>query len=164
MKYKIEDQWIEAPPGYVMESMFFNPRRPDAEYLIKAGDKVLTKTRLGLTWQTIVEGDPAIGKDFKELLKTEPEIQLLAIPQKYEFSDNSIYKMSGYFGWSAMGMGFGQLSFGRNEETGQIEFDTEHMGPETTRKILHDLVDYMVDNGVSSDWNPRDYIYPDDEA
>lgn len=155
MKYKIDDQWVEAPNGYVTESMFFNPRHPEDEYLIKAGDKVLSRTRFGLTWQIIVEGDTAIGKDFKELLKTNPEILLLAIPTKYEFGDDSIYKMSGYFGWGAMGMGFGQLSFYRDEETGKIIFDTECMGPETTRKIMHDLVDFMVDNGVSADWDRR---------
>lgn len=165
MKYGwIDGQKIAIPELYVTESMFFNPRRDKAVYLIRAGDKILTKTRLGLTWLTIVEGDAAIGVNFKELLKTDENIKMLAIPLKFEFGDESIFSLKGYFSWSALGSGFGQMSFGRSEEDGKIHFDTEMMGPETTRKMLHDLVDYIVDNGVSDDWNPRDYVYPDDEA
>jgi len=44
------------------------------------------------------------------------------------------------------------MSFHQDQETGNIIFDTEMMGPETTRIMLHRFVDYIVDNGVSDDW------------
>lgn len=157
MRYKIDDKWYEAPPGYVMESMFFNPRHPEAKYLIKAGDKILAK-RYGLlpAWYVITADDTAVGVDFKELVERDKTVLLLAIPQKYEFDETGIHSLNGYFDWSCLGMGFGQMSFSLNAETGKVEFDTEMMGPETTRKIMHDFVDFLIDNGVSSDWDRKE--------
>jgi hypothetical protein len=156
MKYEIDGKWYEAPKGYVMESMFFNPRRAEAKYLVQAGDMLLVKTRVGAAWVKVEEGSDAVGEDFKDLIDMDETIQLIAIPQRYEFEDTSLYNMHGYFGWSCLGMGFGQMSFKLNEETGKVEFDTEMMGRETTRKVLHDLVDFMVDNGVSDDWERKE--------
>lgn len=51
-----------------------------------------------------------------------------------------------YFDWSWTGCGFGQLTFSYDASTGQWSCDTEMMGPESTRKLLHAFADHVADN------------------
>lgn len=56
-----------------------------------------------------------------------------------------------YFDWSWTGRGFGQLSFSRKKETGEITCLNECMGRESVRKILHALADHIADRAVLID-------------
>lgn len=53
------------------------------------------------------------------------------------------YAANAYFGWGWKGCGFGQLSF--SVKDGQWSCDTEMMGPDSTRKLLHAFADYVAD-------------------
>ena len=59
----------------------------------------------------------------------------------------SIHGANGYFDWSWMGCGHGQLSFSV-DNFGRVEFMDEHMGKERVRQIMHAFVDHLVDNGT----------------
>lgn len=137
--------------GYVHESMFFNPSHERSKYVVQEGDLLLIQItdsgRVG--W---VKATEEVGKPYKELIVERPAIKSIATPMKFEFDKEGIFSCGAYFNWGAMGMGFGQMSFHKDKETGDIVFDTEMMGPETTRLMLHQFVDYIVDNGISDDW------------
>lgn len=141
-------------PGFAQTGMFFNPFREGAEYLVKATDQLLYHTDTeGYFWAP--PAPSAVGRNIKNVMEENPGIKDIQIPIEYCFSDDSIHSASAYFSWSAMGMGFGQMSFRLNKDTGKVEFDTECIGRETTRAMLHQFVDFIVDNGVSEDWNLR---------
>lgn len=142
--------------GYVHESMFFNPWHDRSTHTVQVGDKLLTQTDRGLTWLMVLEGDSVAGAKFKDVVSTRPDIKSIATPMKFEFDKTGIHNCNAYFDWGALGMGFGQMSFYQDQETGDIVFDTEMMGPETTRLMLHQFVDYIVDNGVSDDWKRKE--------
>ncbi len=142
---------IEAPCNYVIEGMFFNPRSARSTYLVKSEDKYLMVNLLGsYVWCDAPTSD--VGRLFKDILVERSDIILLAIPLKFKFNNNSIHNALVCFDWSALGFGFGQLSFGINRELQKVEFGTESIDPDTTRKILHDFVDFIIDNGYSEDW------------
>lgn len=140
--------------GYVHESMFFNPVSERSSYKVREGDLLLvtieTSGRCG--WMKATD---EVGQVYKELIQERKSIKSIATPMVFEFSDDGIHSAGAYFNWGAMGMGFGQMSFHLDKEVGKVRFDTEMMGPETTRRMLHQFVDYIVDNGVSDDWDRR---------
>ena len=149
--------YIRTQVGYVAESMFFDPRRKNAQYDVKSTDLLLVKTEID-TYRWIPAenfGCLVVGHEFKDVLAEFKAIVAIAIPRVYEFSMDGIHNLSAYFDWCAVGSGFGQMSFGYDREEGHVTFDTEMLGPENTRLMLHQLVDFLVDNGVSSDWRPR---------
>lgn len=57
-----------------------------------------------------------------------------------------VHNSTVYFDWSWQGCGFGQLSFSFDSATGKWSCDTESMGPESTRQLLHAFADYVADN------------------
>lgn len=151
------DVEVDIPDGYVGESMFFAPRRPQTPYTVKQNDLLLVEMSDGsFGWSAPTSFE--YNRLFVDLVGDEQRWPLgskvvsIATPLKFEFDDNCIHSMNGYFSWCATGVGFGQMSFSLNKETGKVEFDTELMSKEATRRALHDLVDYMIDNGVSGDW------------
>lgn len=58
--------------------------------------------------------------------------------------DNA-YAANAYFDWYWDGCGCGQLRFGYNPDTNEWWADTEMMGPESTRKLLHAFADFVAD-------------------
>ena len=58
-----------------------------------------------------------------------------------------VHWAKGYFDWSWKGCGFGQFSFELSED-GKFRAMNEGMGPESSRKLLHALADYIADNLV----------------
>lgn len=138
-------------PGFVHTSMFFNPFREGTVYLVKETDLLLfAMDTEGYFWGAPAQS--AVGRDIKDVMKDNPNIKDIQIPIEYRFSGDGIHNLSAYFDWGALGMGFGQMSFELNKDTGQVEFDTENTTRETTRAMLHQFVDYIIDNGVSDDW------------
>lgn len=149
-------------PGFARTSMFFNPFREGAVYLVKETDQLLFQTDTDeYFWSWPAQS--AIGRDIKDIMAENADIKDIQIPVEYNFSSDGIHSAGAYFDWGALGMGFGQMSFSLNKDTGKVEFDTECMGRESTRAMLHQFVDFIIDNGVSDDWNPRDYQYKEDE-
>lgn len=59
---------------------------------------------------------------------------------------DNVYAANAYFDWYWKGCGCGQLRFGYNPDTNKWWADTEMMGPESTRKLLHAFADYVADN------------------
>lgn len=55
-----------------------------------------------------------------------------------------VHGAQAYFNWSWKGCGFGQLTF--SYQDGEWSCDTEMMGPESTRKLLHAFADHVADN------------------
>jgi len=57
----------------------------------------------------------------------------------------SAWQANGNFSWEWTGCGFGGLSFGYDSEKKEWFCDTECMGPESTRMLLHAFADYVAD-------------------
>lgn len=148
--------YMKGHVSYVMESMFFNPRRDNVQYAVQPHDLLMVKTENDTFRWIPAEnfGSLVVGVEFKDVVEEFEAIKTVAVPKVYNFSAEDIHALKAYFNWSALGVGFGQMSFGLNEETGVVEFDTEMFGREKTRHMLHQFVDFIVDNGVSDDWRP----------
>ncbi len=136
---------------YLYENLFFNPSNEKSTYLIKEEDLLLHENIDG-TFRWTPAPSYTVGILYRLVIKQHTRFKAIATPVKFEFDIEDIYSCSAYFGWGALGLGHGQMSFHKNKEDGQIEFDTEMMGKETTRLMLHQFVDFIVDNGTSSDW------------
>lgn len=63
----------------------------------------------------------------------------------------SVFSGQAYFDWGWKNMGFGQLSFHVNQDTGKVYIGNECMNRETVRSILHAFADYVADNGIMED-------------
>lgn len=137
--------------GYVFESMFFNPRSEKATYIVTDTDLLLIETDGKFQWRAPTEKQ--LGREIKQLMNEDTTVKSVAAKLQFEFDSDSIFHLNAYFNWSALGMGFGQMSFGRDKDTGQVVFNTEMLGKNTTRLMLHQLVDYLVDTGTSDDWD-----------
>lgn len=57
---------------------------------------------------------------------------------------NEVHSAGAYFTWGWKRCGFGELSFGVKD--GKWHCDTECMGPESVRKLLHAFADHVADN------------------
>ena len=55
----------------------------------------------------------------------------------------AVHFADAYFDWSWKGCGYGQLSFSIKD--GVWSCETECMGPEATRKLLHAFADHVAD-------------------
>lgn len=58
----------------------------------------------------------------------------------------TVHNANAYFDWSWLGCGFGQLSFSKDKETGELTCMNECMGREAVRKLLHAFADHLADN------------------
>lgn len=68
----------------------------------------------------------------------DPEVKRIRRPKCTD-----VHSAGAYFDWSWEGCGFGQLSFSCKD--GVWSCDTEMMGPESTRKLLHAFADHVAD-------------------
>lgn len=59
---------------------------------------------------------------------------------------HGLHSGSAYFDWGWKGIGFGQLSFNYDRETGKLACMNECMGRESVRQLLHAMADYIADN------------------
>jgi hypothetical protein len=147
---------IRPPDGYVGESMFFNPRKETATYLVTKDDLLLVENQLIHECEWTSADWTVVGMEFKDVLKLYPNVKSIAIPMKFEFDTQDIHYLTAHFDWNCLGIGFGQMSFEKIGVNEPLTFDTECMGRETTRKMLHDFVDFIVDNGISDDWKSKE--------
>lgn len=144
--------WCPNPiEGYIAEGHMFNPRRETVSYIVKNADVVLLENREG-EFQWCMAPAYLVGLEYKEALELYPQLKALAIPLVFEFDADSVFSCGAYFGWGAQGFGFGQMSFSK-QENGDIEFCTEGLKKETTRLMLHQFVDYLIDHGVCNAWD-----------
>lgn len=78
----------------------------------------------------------------KEKLSNEMQAIVREMDKHFPTVD-AAHSAGAYFDWCWQGCGFGQLSFGVKD--GVWHCDTECMGPESTRKLLHAFADYVAD-------------------
>lgn len=83
-----------------------------------------------------------VGPTFS-IFKMTPE-QRLAI-MKANPPHVEMLRCSLYLNWSWKACGFGQFSLSISPETGEICCDSEGMGRESVRMILHAMADHLAD-------------------
>ncbi len=65
-----------------------------------------------------------------------------------DISIHDLFSANAYFGWGMKGVGFGQLSFSLDRETGRLSCMNECMSRERVRALLHALADHIADNVI----------------
>jgi len=91
------------------------------------------------------------GKSFFDLTKEERKFVMDSNPPTI----GALYEGNAYFGWNWTGCGFGQMTMRLDKEASKIIVDSENMGRESVRKLLHSMADYIADRAVIVDY-PND--------
>jgi hypothetical protein len=95
--------------------------------------------------------DSIKGKSFFELTKEERKFVMDTNPPTI----SGLYEGNAYFGWNWTGCGFGQMTLRLDKGAMKIIVDSENMGRESVRKLLHSLADYIADRAIIVDY-PND--------
>lgn len=69
-------------------------------------------------------------------------------PQRPDIAIHDLFSANAYFGWGMKGVGFGQLSFSLDRETGRLSCMNECMSRERVRALLHAFADHVADNVI----------------
>lgn len=84
--------------------------------------------------------------------KTGEEMhQILRDVESKDIEINGVYDAAAYFGWGADCIGFGQMSFSLDKDSGKFKCMNECMSKEFVRKTLHSLADHIADNVILED-------------
>ena len=129
----IGDKSITIPYGYIAVACH---RRA---YTIQPGDMLAVLRGDGYVWEHPVSGVGSVA--FPD--------SVIITPLQFEFDDQSIVTLHGYFRWCANNLGFGELYF--HHDNGRIKIDVETLHRDTVRKMLHDFVDHVMDNAELDD-------------
>ncbi len=62
-----------------------------------------------------------------------------------------VHNANAYFDWAWKDVGFGQLSFSYNRETGEVRCMNECMPRSAVRQLLHAFADHVADNCILED-------------
>lgn len=95
--------------------------------------------------------DSIKGKSFFQLTQEERQFIMYNNPPHI----TGLYECNSYFGWDWKGCGFGQMTLRFDKGAMKIIVDSENMGRESVRKMLHSLADYIADRAVIVDY-PND--------
>lgn len=95
--------------------------------------------------------DSIKGKSFFQLTKEERKF----VMDKYPPTISGLYEGNAYFGWNWTGCGFGQMTMRFDKGEPKIIVDSENMGREYVRTLLHSLADYIADRAIIVDY-PND--------
>lgn len=95
-------------------------------------------------WDTLVRRFEALASPVGFLSMTQDDREQVMKENPPECT--AVHSGGAYFDWSWKGCGFGQMSFDYDSEKKEWTGDTECMGPESTRKLLHAFADHVADN------------------